>query len=307
MSNPTVLRPYSGGHFEMVLDGRGTSSTLKSVDGGWPKQQVIDEPTGSELFHIKHGGVWDNDPITIDFGIAGSYDIFKWIQGSWRHKSETRNGEILHANFNKKQTFVQEFQDAHILETTFPTLDGQSREPANIKVKFQPEKVVMKRAEGAQFSPVSARKQKSWVASKFRFSLEGISNLDKISKIESFTIKQGIKKLYTGQDRFPELVPTKIEFPNLVCHIAEAFSGDLLKWHQDNIKGRGEKDGQLSGALEFLTAAGDSLFKINLYEVGLVQYQILQATANEDKIKRVKFELFIGRMDLDGGKSKGFE
>ena len=49
------------------------------------------------------------------------------------------------------------------------------------------------------------------------------------------------------------------------------------------------------------------MFTIKLFEVGLVQYQIVQATANEEKIKRVKFELFIGRMDLDGGKGPGFE
>ena len=239
MPNPTGLRPYTGGHFEMVLDGHKLASTFKSVEGGWPKQQVIDEPTGSELFHIKHGGIWDNDPITIDFGIAGSYEIFKWIQNSWRHEWQTRNGEIIHANFNKRQTFVQEFQDAHILETTFPTLDGQSRESSNIKVKFQPEKVVLKKLDstsgGTQFPAVSAGKQKSWNASKFRLNLEGISNLDKVAKIDSFTIKQSVKKLYTGQDRFPELCPTKIEFPNLIGYIAESYSADLLKWHQENM------------------------------------------------------------------------
>lgn len=307
MPNPTGLRPYSAGHFELILDGHKSTSTLKSVDGGWPKQQVIDEPTGSELFHIKRGGIWDNDPITIDFGMAGSHEIFKWIQASWRHEWDTRNGEIIHAGFNKNQTFIQEFQDAQILETTFPTLDGESKEPPNMKVKFQPEKVILKKKDGPQFGPVGARKQKSWLASKFRLSLEGISNLSKVNKIESFTIKQGVKKMYTGQDRFPLLTPTKIEYPNLICTIAEAYSADLLKWHQDNMKGKNEKQGQISGSLEYLSADGQSLFRLNLFEVGLVQYSIVQATANEGKIKRAKFELFVGRMDLADGRGAGFE
>ena len=48
------------------------------------------------------------------------------------------------------------------------------------------------------------------------------------------------------------------------------------------------------------------LFRINLYEIGLGHCQIPQSTANADQIKRVKFELYVGRMDIDG-KGMGFE
>ncbi|MFN0251842.1 MAG: phage tail protein [Kofleriaceae bacterium] len=307
MPNPTGLRPYSAGHFEILLDGHKTSSALKSVDGGWMKMQLIDEPTGSELNHVKHGGILDIDPVTIDFNMAGAYEILKWIQSSWRKEWSRRNGEIIHADFNKKQTFSQEFSDALITETTFPTLDGQSKEVPNMKVKFQPEKVVLTKKEGAQIKSNQGVKQKTWLASSFRLSIEGISNLDKVNKIEAFTIKQGVKKLYVGQDRFPTVEPTKIEYPNLVCTIAEAYGADLLKWHQDVMNGKKEAEGQLTGSLEFLNAAKESLFRLNLYEVGILSFSIVQATANEDKIKRVKFELFIGRMDLDGEKGLGLE
>jgi T4-like virus tail tube protein gp19 len=303
----TIKRAYAAGHFEMAIDGHKTTSFLKSVEGGYSKQQVIDEPTGTEAMRIKHGGVWDIDPITIDFGLAGANEVLKWIQGSWRHDWSTRNGEIIHADFNLKQTFVQEFSDAMILETTFPTLDGSSREGAYMKVKFQPEKIVLKQKAGTQVSGLSGNKQKSWAASSFKLTIDGLSDLDKVNKIESFTIKQGVKKFYVGQDRFPTLHPTKIEYPNLVCNIAEVYAKDLLKWHQELSKGKAEQKAQLTGSLEFLSPEKKPIFRLNLYEVGLASYQVLQSTANEDKIKRVKFELFVGKMDLDGAKGLGLE
>jgi hypothetical protein len=290
----------------MAIDGHKATSFLKSVDGGFPKQKLVDEATGSESGRIKHGGTWDIDPITIDFGLAGANEVLKWIQGSWRHDWSTRNGEIVHADFNLKQTFIQEFTDAQILETTFPTLDGSSREGAYMKVKFLPQTVVLKQKAGAQVTAIGGVKQKQWLSSSFRLNLDGIPDVDKCNKIESFTIKQAVQKFYVGQDRFPQLIPAGIQYPNLVCNIAEAYAKDLLEWHRKNMSGKKEKESQIGGSLEFLNAAKKPIFRINLYEVGLVSYGVMQSTANEDKLKRVKFELFIGKMDLDG-KSIGLE
>lgn len=308
MPTPTGPRPYTSGHFELVLDGKKTTAFLKSVDGGYPKQNVIDEPTGTEVEHIKHGGTWSIDPITLDFGIAGSYHILKWIQRSWRHDYSTASGEIIHADFNKNSTFVQEFSDAMITETTFPELDGSSRNVPNMKVIIQPEKIVLKQQpNGAKLAWSGGMKQKKWLSSMFRLNIEGINFLDKVSKIESFTIKQSVNQFYTGQDRFPQLTPTGIKYPNLVCHIAEAYAADLLKWHTKNMAGQSEKQGQLTGSLEFLAADRSSLFSLKLENVGLTSYKLVQATANEDKIKRVRFELFVGKMDIEGAKGVGME
>ena len=103
------------------------------------------------------------------------------------------------------------------------------------------------------------------------------------------------------------LTPTGIKYPNLVCHIAEAYAADLLKWHTKNMAGQSEKQGQLTGSLEFLAADRSSLFSLKLENVGLTSYKLVQATANEDKIKRVRFELFVGKMDIEGAKGVGME
>lgn len=296
-------RSYTSGHFELLIDGHASTAYLKSVDGGFAKAQLIDEPVGPSNQRIKHTSTVDIDPFTIDFGISGANDILRWIQGSWKKKYDRRNGSISHANFNLKKTFEHEFREALITETSFPALDGSSKEAAYMKIKVQPEFVRTKKLPGGEAASGNlGKKQKMWMASGFRLNIDGIDEMRYTNKVEAFTIKQGIKKLYTGQDRFPQIEPTKIEFPNISGTIALEYADKLLKWHEDYVmKGQSDPRAQKTGSIEFLTPQRDkTIFSINMYEVGLASLQVLPSQANQDQIKRVKFELYVGRMDLDG-------
>jgi hypothetical protein len=80
------------------------------------------------------------------------------------------------------------------------------------------------------------------------------------------------------------------------------YAHSLFKWYDEYIvKGKADPKAQKSGSIEFLsTDRASTLFSINLFEVGLHGLSIMQSTANADGIKRAKFELYVGRMDLDG-------
>lgn len=296
-------RSYTSGHFELLIDGHASTAYLKSVDGGFAKAQLVDEPVGPANTRIKHTSVVDIDPFTIDFGISGANDILRWIQGSWRKTYGRRNGAVSHADFNLNKTFEHEFREALITETTFPTLDGAAKEAAYMKIKVQPEFVRSKKLSGGEKAQGNmGKKQKMWMASGFRLNIDGIDEMKYTNKIEGFTIKQGIKKLYTGQERFPQIEPTKIEFPNITGTIALEYADKLLEWHDQYVmRGQSDPKAQKTGSIEFLNTQRDkAIFSINLYEVGLASLQVLASQANQDQIKRVKFELYVGRMDLDG-------
>jgi hypothetical protein len=296
-------RSYTAGHFELLIDGHASTAYLKSVDGGFAKAQLVDEPVGPANQRIKHTSVVDIDPFTIDFGISGANDILKWIQGSWKKKYDRRNGSISHANFNLKKTFEHEFREALITETSFPALDGSSKEAAYMKIKVQPEFVRPRKLAGTEVAQGNlGKKQKMWMSSGFRLNIDGIDEMRYTNKVEAFTIKQGIKKLYTGQDRFPQIEPTKIEFPNIIGTIALEYADKLLEWHDKYVmKGQSDPRAQKTGSIEFLSPQRDkTIFNINMYEVGLASLQVLPSQANQDMIKRVKFELYVGRMDIDG-------
>jgi hypothetical protein len=296
-------RSYTAGHFELLIDGHASTAYLKSVDGGFTKAQLVDEPVGPTNERIKHTSVVEIDPFTIDFGISGANDILRWIQGSWNRKYSRRNGTVSHANFNLQKTFEHEFREALITETSFPALDGSSKEAAYMKIKVQPEFVRTKKLAGSEMAQGNlGKKQKMWMSSGFRLNIDGIDEMKYTNKVEAFTIKQGIKKFYVGQERFPQVEPTKIEFPHIVGTIALEYADKLMEWHEKYVmKGQSDPKAQKTGAIEFLTPQRDkTIFSINMYEIGLMSLQVLPSQANQDQIKRLKFELYVGRMDLDG-------
>jgi hypothetical protein len=306
------MRAYSAGHFELQIDGMPTTAYLKSVDGGYVKASVVDEPIGPHNMRVKHTSTVDVEPFTIDFGLSDANSVLLWIQASWRRKAFRRNGQVTHADFNMIRTFEHEFYNALIAETTFPTLDGASKEQAYIKIKVQPETVASKQVNGSPAQRIGSQinpKQKMWNCSAFRLTLEGIRGLEFANKIDSFTIKQGIKKFYIGAERFPQIEPTKIDFPNITGTISEKHATGLHEWYTRSIvTGQNDHKAQTSGSLEFLSPdRGKTLFRINLYEVGLSSLSINKSDANADQIKRAKFELYVGRMDIDGPGSLGME
>jgi hypothetical protein len=303
---------FAAGHFEFQIDGDNSIAFLKNLDGGWAKAALIEESTGQDLTQIKHTSVVDLDPFSIEFGLSGALPMIKWIQDSWRRDWARRNGQITHANFNLYQTFEHQFYDALIQEATFPALDGSSKEAAYLKCKIMPERVLTKQIDGSNLRVAqqsTLAKQKMWLASAFRFSIDGMDDMKYTNKIESFTIKQGIKKMWTGHDRFPTLTPTNLKFPNISGTLSAAYSKSLFEWHDKAVM-KGSKDPamQKTGSLEFLTPdRNDTIFRINMYEIGILGASMQQSTANQDQIKRAKFELHVGRMDIDGGSVLGFE
>lgn len=296
-------KSYTSGHFELVIDGHKSTAYLKSVDGGHVVANAVDEPIGTHNQRIKSISTLDVEPFTLDFGISGAKDILKWIRSSWKKQYTRRNGMITHANFDLQRTYEHEFFEALITETTFPALDGAAKDTAYLKVKIQPERVVERKIPpGAKMSPEGGTKQKLWTANSFRLTIDGYKGFEYTNKIEAFTIKQGVKKGFVGEHRFAQIEPTKLEFPHIVGTMGLDYADDLLAWrdkyHRD---GGQEPENQRTGELEFLGPDKSTvIFSINLYEVGIHKVALQQSQANQDSIKRVKYELYVGYMEMDG-------
>jgi hypothetical protein len=307
MMTPPTRSSYAAGHFELQIDGHKSTAYVKSVNGGWTRANVTDDPRGPDPDRVKQISSVDIDPIEIEFGLAGAGDMLAWIQGSWSRKYSRRNGQITHADFDLKSTLEHEFFEALVTETTFPTLDGSAKDGGYLKCKLQPERVVTKTlsSPGPQISGAQSPKQKLWTPAAFRFHIDGIDEMVAVNKIDSFTIKQGIKKFYTGDGRFPHVEPTNITFPNITGTISLQYTKPLLKWHNDyinQIHGTKDPKAQRSGAIEFLAPDRNKvIFRINLYEVGLLHVGVEPSQANQEGIKRAKFELYVHKMDLDTG------
>jgi hypothetical protein len=189
-------------------------------------------------------------------------------------------------------------------------LDVKAKDPAFLKLKIQPERVFPKKVPpGARLEAQTGDKQKLWAPSAFRLNIDGIDDARHTTEIEAITIKQGVKKLYTGGDRFPQIEPTKIDFPHVTGLISLEFADKFLEWHDTYVM-RGQQDpkAQKTGSIEFLSPDRKStLFAINLYELGIQHVSIQNSQGNQDGIKKCKFELYCGRMDLDGSGALGMD
>ncbi len=295
-------RSYTAGHFELQIDGMLDTAYLRTVEGGFVRGSPMEEPIGPENLRIKHMSTVSIEPFTIDFGISSGNGVLKWIQRSWAKDYSRANGHITHADFDYEKQFEHEFFDALITETKFPELDGSSKETAYLQVKVQPERVLTKQVGGGKVQAKTGAKQKMWMCSGFRFNIDGIADMQYCNHIDSFTIKQGVKAFYSGQDRFPQIEPTKIEFPAISGTIALAHADKLHEWYQKYVQaGQADTAAQKTGSLEFLSPDRQStIFKINMYEMGIHHFSVVPSHAQESKIKRAKFELYVGRMELDG-------
>jgi hypothetical protein len=71
--------------------------------------------------------------------------------------------------------------------------------------------------------------------------------------------------------------------------------------------GTSDRTAQKSGSIEFLSPdRKQTIFRINLSEVGPVYVGVAPSKANEEQIKRLKFELYVSRMSIEGSHILGF-
>ena len=198
-----------------------------------------------------------------------------------------------------------------ITETTFPALDGASQR-GGVHEDQDPagERSSRRSAPAPRSRRRWARSRRRGSPSAFRLSIDGLDEMKYTNKIESFTIKQGVKKLYTGSDRFPEIEPTKIEFPNLDRHDrarvrrqAAHVEPGLPRQGPEGLRRRRRPARSSSSRPTRARRCSASTCSRSACS----NATIMQSTANSDQIKRVKFELYVGRMELDGGGALGLE
>ena len=61
----------TGGHFELAIDGHATTAYLKTVDGGYIRAGLMDEPIGPENHRIKHTSVVSIEPFSVELRSVG--------------------------------------------------------------------------------------------------------------------------------------------------------------------------------------------------------------------------------------------
>ena len=129
----------------------------------------------------------------LEVGLGMSSAFYDWVRGFFERDFQRKNGAIIAADFNYRESSRREFQDALITEVSFPTLDVAARDPAFLTVKLQPESTQFKPGSGATVTPPISSKAKKWTVSNFGVELSGLeSATQRVSKVDGFAIKMKV-------------------------------------------------------------------------------------------------------------------
>jgi hypothetical protein len=299
MPATTAGRSYTAGRFGLTIDGTKVSAYIKAVEGGFVKGNLTDEAIGPDLLHVKHLATREIEPFSVEVGLSGCRTILTWIQDSWKKQFSRRNGEVAHGDFDLNTMFEHQFRNALIMETAFPGLDGTSKEAGYLKVKFWPEAIETKKVRSSRLMAEVSPNQKMWLNSAFSMRIDGV-DMKKVNKIEPFIIKQGVKPIFSGRELLPELEPTKIEFPDISCHMAVEHAASLMAWYDEFVRNGGKAE--KTGAIEFLTPdRNTTIFTVELRQVGIRNFTISRSEGAQTAIKRAKADFYVGEMEIKPG------
>jgi hypothetical protein len=140
--------------------------------------------------------------------------------------------------------------------------------------------------------------QKAWKACNFTFRLDGFEDATRrVTKVESFTIKQNVLEYAAGGRRLVTKTPSAIDFPNISFTIPLADADPLLE-HLRKRGVDGEVPGRLHGQLETFDNAQSTRFTLEFFNADLINAAPDKADASTDTINQVKFELYVERMSF---------
>lgn len=291
-------RSYSAGHFLLSLDGE--PALLKDLDGGTIKGEVVSIGGGPTMAVLKHISTVKFEPFTINIGMSMGKGLYEWIKASLDLSHMRKNGYVAAADYNYKAQSYRHFRDALITEITIPACDGGSKDTSFFTIKFDAEEITYQAGDDADVKGVTNTKQKKWLTSNFRLRL-GDLPCTRVSKIDSFTIKQSTTQDDVGEQRVSTKEPCKIEFPNLKVTFSASDVKPWATWFDEFvIKGINGQEKELSGAIEFLDPSlKETLGSVDLFQVGIFSLAEDKGEANKDSIKRWTAELYVERMALN--------
>lgn len=293
-------RSYTGGRFMLDIDGQ-VAGFIKKMSGGTIKGEVATHNLGPDIYQKKHLSTIAYDPFTVEVGTGMSKGFYEWIQASFDKGHVTKSGMLVAADFDYNAKSAREFMNAYISEVTFPALDGSSKEPAYMTIKFDPETIFYSPGDGNKLQGnLDASAQKKWLCSNFRFNL-GDLPCTRVAKIDSFTWKQGVIKDEVGAFRSPTKHAAKVEVPNLKLTISMADIDPWAQWHKSFvIDGKCTDTDELTGSIEFLGPdLEEVLGTISLDHVGIISLEQAAAEANKEEVARFTVELYVESMRFE--------
>lgn len=298
-------RAVVAGKFAFTMEGLN-AGWVHSYEGGHGTAEVVTEKLGADVHQRKHLGPLKYEDISVVCGTGMSKAFYQWLQNSFEQKCSRQRGSIISADFDFNAVNELEFYEALITEFGMPALDAASKDPAKMNIKFATEYTRRKQPSGKISAPIDASKQKKWLPSNFRITINGLEDAcKKVNKIEALVLKQKVVDDVSGETRDYHKIAAHVEVPNLVMTLSDHHADAVYKWHEDFvIKGNCEQGAEKSGSITYLTPdLKTELFTVEMAHLGIFKITSDKLEAGNEAARRLKVEMYCEEMKFkyDGG------
>ena len=297
--NSTQSRSYAAAHFALELDGKQDVGLFRSIEGGGVKADVMTYQNGTNYDRWRQLGKQKYEDIKLQVGMSMSKPFYDWIEKFFDGKAERKSGAVVAADFYYKERARREFVGAMIKELAFPKLDATSKDPAYMTIALAVEKIVFKKGGGTKLSaPTGMQNQKLWTSANFRFDLDGFSDACKrVTKIDSFTIKQTVIEHNVGGQEGTIKCPSQIDFPQISFYVPEADAQPFMDhFNKFALVGNRDRSPHLAGQIQTYDTGGAPLFTLEYFGAEIINVQPDKSDAGTEEIKQVKIDLFTEKM-----------
>jgi hypothetical protein len=294
-------RPYVSGNFAFQLDGLDCGM-IQKLEGGNIQAEVVNLANSAGYLQKKHlGPIKVNDFKMQMAGIQGG-PLYQWIKSALDMNHLYKNGAILAKNFNQETESIREFTDALLTEIGLPAGDGAAKDPAYLSISFAAQHVRTKPGDKAKDAGALNVNQKRLLGSNFRLTVDRVKDACKrIAKFDALTVKMGVQRDDIGDAREMELVPGKIDVPNLSFQLAEVDSKAIYDWHEDFvIKGNCGEESETTAELSYYSQDfSKELVRVTMKNIGIFNVTSDASEDHKDAIKRCKVECYMESLEID--------
>jgi phage tail-like protein len=297
----TRVTAYSAAHFALELSGKPEElGMFRSIEGGGIKADVMTYQNGGTYDRWRQLGKPKFEDIKLQVGMAMSPPFYEWIAEFFQGNAARKNGAVIAADFSYKERARREFTEAMISELVFPKLDGSDKNTAYMNVSMSVEDIKFKPGDSHEIKQNKGDDgQKAWKCCNFTFSIDHFACCKRVTKVDSFTIKQNVLEYHSGGRRSPSKTPSAIDWPQISFYLPEADAQDLV----DHFKKRGV-DGEvpglnrLHGTIDTFDNAGNTHFTMQFFNADIVAITPDKADASSEEMKLVKVDLYVERMEF---------
>jgi len=286
-------RSYAAAHFGLELDGSDAVGLFRSIEGGGVRAEVMTYQNGGNYLRMRQLGKPKFEDIKVQVGMAMSQPFYNWIEQFFEGHAVRKTGAIVAADFYYNERARREFDGAMIKELTFPKLDASDKNAAYMSVGIAVETIKFLPGKPQKLpQPKGFDAQKLWTACNFSFRLDGFDDACKrVSKVDSFTVKQNVIEYHMGGVRAPIKTSSGIDFPTIAFYVPEA-DADMFTAHAEKRVVKGDVPGKLHGQLQTFDNERRPLFTLEFAGADILSVTPDRSDSSSEDIKQVKVELY---------------